>query len=136
MKKLILIGLLIVGLTLPLVASAGVTIYEKGDLKVSVDDLSIFTGYDLDGKNLIYGSYVSFVSYQYINLDAGIVGGQKIDSGIAPMLGISVDAKEAIEKLNGSWKLPQSIIVGFFSSYDMGNEDWMYGPYIGGKITF
>ena len=53
---------------------AGVTFYEKGDLKVGIEDATGAVLYDFNQRQWLGGVKTSIVQYKSFNLDLGVVG--------------------------------------------------------------
>jgi len=127
MKKLLLIGLLIVGLLLPITASAGVVFYEKNDIRVAINGMTTWIGQDIKNDETVAGVKTSLITYSKfpvdLNLDAGIIGELKdIDSidKIDGLLGFSVTLPDTLQwEWHGEWLLD----VGYGYS-----PDWLVGP--------
>ena len=129
MKKLILIGLLIVGLTLPLVAYAGTVLYEKGDFKVTLDKPTACVMYDVKNKETLGGGKVSILQYKKLNGDVGLIGDEFNEENIDFFVGVSFDI--------GELQINENIYasVGLFASPGwIDAKEERYGAY--GGLTY
>jgi hypothetical protein len=131
-----ILALLLALFIIPATAEAGQVLYEAGDFQIKFDELSVFTGYDLQDNEVVYGSFTSIATYKMLNADMGIIGGDSVEDDIVPMAGISLDLQKTIKEINGDWNLPQTINAGFFGSYDIKDENFMYGPYASLEFKF
>jgi len=120
-------------------AFAGLTVYEKGDLKVGVSDVSAGTFYNFGEKELLAGSTSSIVEWKTFNFDVGALGDVTF---ISPVCGISTDEPgKLLQNLvdvvtDGRLKIEDKIKTGIYGGRDFSRSIWLYGIYMGVAIKF
>src|SRR3990167_6377282 len=120
-------------------AQAGLTLYEKGDLKIGFSDVSAGTFYNFGEKELLVGSMSSIIEYKSTNLDIGCIGDLRFAS---PVAGISTDEPgKLLQNLvdvitNGKLKVEDKIKTGIYGGRDFNRDIYVYGLYLGIAMKF
>jgi len=114
-------------------------VYEKGDFKIGVSDVSAGTFYNFGEKELLAGSTSSIVEWKTLNFDVGAIGDVTF---ISPVCGISTDEPgKLLQNLvdvvtGGKFKIEDKIKTGIYGGRDFNRDVWLYGIYAGIKVSF